>query len=68
MMKQLESAKMDESSDLLFVQVLNFAIPPDYKFKPKRAFIVIAGIALGFLIGMLWAFYDENVKRRVNLA
>jgi uncharacterized protein involved in exopolysaccharide biosynthesis len=61
--KQLESAKMDESSDLLFVQVLNFAVPPDYKFKPRRAFIVIAGIASGLFIGMLWAFYSENVKR-----
>jgi uncharacterized protein involved in exopolysaccharide biosynthesis len=64
MMKQLERAKMDESNDVLFVQVLNFAIPPDYKFKPKRAFIVIAGIASGFFIGMLWAFgknYGEKV-------
>jgi uncharacterized protein involved in exopolysaccharide biosynthesis len=71
MMKQLESAKMDESSDLLFVQVLNFAIPPDYKFKPKRALIVIAGIASGLFIGMLRAFgkhYSENVKRTNNPA
>jgi uncharacterized protein involved in exopolysaccharide biosynthesis len=69
MMKQLESAKMDESSDLLFVQVLNFAVPPDYKFKPKRAFIVIGGIASGFFMGMLWAFgknYSENAKRYID--
>ncbi|MDR1377894.1 MAG: hypothetical protein LBJ36_02425 [Synergistaceae bacterium] len=68
-MKQLESAKMDESSDLLFVQVLNFAVPPDYKFKPKRAFIVIQGIVSGLSLGMLWALgkiYSANVKRYVN--
>jgi uncharacterized protein involved in exopolysaccharide biosynthesis len=71
MMKQLESAKMDESNDVLFVQVLNFAIPPDYKFKPKRALIVIAGIASGFFIGMLWALgknYVENTKRSIDPA
>jgi capsule polysaccharide export protein KpsE/RkpR len=67
-MKQRESAKMDESSDLLFVQVLNFAVPPDYKFKPKRALIVIEGIASGLVIGVLWAFYSENRKRYANPA
>jgi uncharacterized protein involved in exopolysaccharide biosynthesis len=69
MMKQLESAKMDESNDLLFVQVLNYAIPPDYKFKPKRALIVIAGVASGFFIGVLWALgknYAETLKQCIK--
>jgi uncharacterized protein involved in exopolysaccharide biosynthesis len=62
---------MDESNDVLFVQVLNFAIPPDYKFKPKRALIVIGGIASGLFIGILGALgknYGENLKRSINHA
>ncbi|MDR1916168.1 MAG: hypothetical protein LBQ58_06305 [Synergistaceae bacterium] len=65
MLKQFEAAKIDESREAIYVQVIDPATPPDYKFKPKRALIVVFSVLLGLCLGMLWAlcaYYIENVK------
>jgi uncharacterized protein involved in exopolysaccharide biosynthesis len=65
MLKQFEAAKIDESREAIYVQVVDPATPPDYKFKPKRAMIVVFATLLGLCLGMLWAlfaYYIEGVK------
>jgi uncharacterized protein involved in exopolysaccharide biosynthesis len=55
--KQLEAAKIDEAQDAAIIQVVDKAIPPDYKSKPKRALIVVlTGLIVGFCIdlGLSW--------------
>lgn len=65
--KQFEMAKIDEAKDSTLIQVLDVAIEPDRKSKPKRAMIVIlATLAAGF-IGILAAFIREALaKARQN--
>lgn len=62
MLKQFEAAKLDEAKDFSTVQIVDPATPPDYKFKPKRAQIVIIGAALGMLVGLFWAFFADYVQ------
>lgn len=57
--KQYEMAKLDEAKDSAIIQVMDAAIPPDHKSKPKRAQIVIlATLAAGF-VAILFAFIKE---------
>jgi uncharacterized protein involved in exopolysaccharide biosynthesis len=57
--KQYELARVDEAKNASIIQVLDKAIPPDRKAKPKRALIVIlTALAVGFL-AVLWAFIKE---------
>ncbi|MDP1718361.1 MAG: GNVR domain-containing protein, partial [Burkholderiales bacterium] len=65
--QQLEMAKIDEAKDSALIQVMDKAIEPDRKSKPKRALIVIlTALAAGFL-AVLWAFIKEaGQKARQN--
>lgn len=57
--RQYEMAKLDEAKDSAIIQVMDIAIPPDRKSKPKRAMIVIiATLAAGF-VAILFAFIKE---------
>lgn len=61
--QQVGLAKIEEAKDSSVVQVLDKAIEPDRKSKPKRALIVlIATLAAGFL-GILLAFVREALNK-----
>ena len=62
MLRQYENAKLSEASDFSTVQIVDPATPPDWKFKPKRAQIMIIGTMLGFALGVFWAFISENLR------
>lgn len=49
---QLEESRIKETRDTPTVQVLDAAVPPIHKSRPKRAIIVVAG----FLIGVTASF------------
>jgi uncharacterized protein involved in exopolysaccharide biosynthesis len=69
MLKHFEAAKIDESRDTMYVQVIDPATPPDYKFKPKRALIVAFASLLGLCLGMLWTLatnYIESKKEELG--
>lgn len=65
--KQYELAKIDEAKDSAIIQVMDKAIEPDLKSKPKRSLIVLlATLAAGFA-AVLWAFVREALaKARQN--
>ena len=63
MLKQWSAAKLDEAKEALRVQVLDPATPPDYKFKPKRATILLLSAFLGLSLGMLWALGGYAVEK-----
>jgi uncharacterized protein involved in exopolysaccharide biosynthesis len=48
--RQYEAARLDESREGALIQVVDVATPPEYKSKPKRAFIAIAATLCVFLI------------------
>ena len=62
MLKQYENAKLSEANDLSTLQIIDKATPPDYKFKPRRAQIMIIGTVLGFSLGVFLAFVSEHIK------
>jgi len=61
--KQYEMAKLEEAKNFPLVQVLDKAIPPERKSKPKRALIVIMTTLVAFFFAVLWAFISEAMKR-----
>ena len=64
--KQYEAAKLDEARDSAIIQVIDKAIPPEKKVKPKRKqMIIIAGLA-GFLFSVFAAFFMEYIEKSSN--
>ncbi|MBQ9574769.1 MAG: hypothetical protein IJR27_05790, partial [Synergistaceae bacterium] len=62
MLRQYENAKLSEASDLSTLQIIDPATPPDWKYKPKRARIMVIGTILGFALGVFWAFLASHIQ------
>jgi uncharacterized protein involved in exopolysaccharide biosynthesis len=58
--KQYELAKIDEAKDAAVVQVMDRAIEPDRKSKPRWALIVLVSTLLALFVSILWAFVRET--------
>jgi uncharacterized protein involved in exopolysaccharide biosynthesis len=67
-----EQAKIDEKKDTPVVLVLDTAVPPQRKSKPKRTLIVLIFTALAFMFASSWAFlseiYDREKERNAKVA
>jgi tyrosine-protein kinase Etk/Wzc len=60
--KQYEAARLDESREGAVIQVLDVAIAPDYKSKPKKALMaVVATLAAGFAL-LLFVFVRQALR------
>ncbi|MBV5302744.1 MAG: lipopolysaccharide biosynthesis protein [Chlorobium sp.] len=60
--KQFEMAKIDEAKESSVIQVLDKAVVPEQKSKPKRSMtVLLAALATGFL-AILWAFIAEALQ------
>lgn len=60
--KQFELAKLDEAREGAVIQVLDVALPPERKSKPKKALIaVLATLATGFVL-LLFVFVRQAVR------
>jgi tyrosine-protein kinase Etk/Wzc len=60
---QFASAKLDEAKDSPLIQILDKAIPPEKKSKPKRSLIVILATLAAFFMAIIWAFIKEALTR-----
>jgi uncharacterized protein involved in exopolysaccharide biosynthesis len=57
---QLEEARIRETRDTPTVQVLDHAVVPLHKSRPKRALVVLAGFVIGFAGSLTWVLlYDR---------
>ncbi len=61
--KQYEIAKIDEAKEATLIQVLDKAIEPERKSRPKRALIVLITGLLAGILATLIAFMKEAVGR-----
>lgn len=59
--KQAELAKIDEAKDSAMVQVLDPAVIPDKKSKPRRALITLVGMLAAFILMLCWAILNSVV-------
>lgn len=63
MAQQVTSATIDSAKDSPIVQVLDKALVPENKTKPKRASIVLLATISAFFVGILWVFVREASER-----
>ena len=74
-LRQFELARVDESREGAVIQVVDAAMPPERKSKPKKALIaIIAAAATGVLL-LLWVFVrhalmsaEKNVESAKKMA
>lgn len=60
--KQYELARADEAREGNVIQVVDVAVPPNRKSKPKKALIaVLATLATGFVL-LLWVFIRQALR------
>lgn len=60
--KQYEAARLDEAKEGSVIQVLDSAIEPERRFKPKRFLLALAGGLAGLFLACAWAFLAEMYK------
>lgn len=63
MAKQYEIAKVDEARNATVIQVLDRAVPPEKKARPKRALMAVVATFTGFFFAVFAAFFAEFVER-----
>ncbi len=63
LLKQFEVAKLDEARDATVIQVIEQAVPPEKKFKPKRTQMVLIAFVVGLFISIFGAFFLEFIER-----
>jgi len=69
LVSMLEKIRSDEVKSIQSLLVVNKAIPPDKKDKPKRAYIIIGSAIGGLALALLIAFsinYYREIKTRLN--
>ena len=59
LLQRLERARLEEAQNFFHLQIVDYAKPPDFKYKPSRARIIILGTALGFILGSLWLTFSH---------
>lgn len=66
LLKQYESARLDEAKDAPLIQVIDRAIPPEKKAKPKRMQMVTIATLTAFFFSILLAFLIEYKEKALN--
>ncbi len=61
--KQYELAKLNEARDSSSLQVLDEAVVPELKSKPKRSLIVIVATLAAFMLAIFAAFVQEFLSK-----
>jgi uncharacterized protein involved in exopolysaccharide biosynthesis len=61
--REYETARIDEVNDIPVITVVDRAVPPEEKSKPKRHMVVIVALMVGGIVGVLLAVAVEHVDR-----
>lgn len=61
----LESMKLQDATEKVFVEVVDRAIPPDKKSEPSRSMICVVGTMAGGFLSVLLAFVLDAMKKLV---
>ena len=64
--RQFEMAKIDEAKDSAVVQVMDKAVEPDRRSKPRRTQIVLLAALVAGFVAILFAFMREAAERTKN--
>jgi len=61
--QQFYHAKIQEARDTPTIQVLDEAVPPELRTKPKRKLLVLIAGFLTLMLSIFWAFISEYIDR-----
>jgi len=61
--QQYYQAKIQEARDTPTIQVLDEAVPPELRAKPKRKLLVLIGSFLALILSIFWAFTSEYIEQ-----
>jgi uncharacterized protein involved in exopolysaccharide biosynthesis len=61
--REYETARIQEVNDAPVITVVDPAVPPHKKSRPKRALLVLMALALAGLSGLFWALGAEYLVR-----
>lgn len=64
--KQFELAKVDESKEGAFIQVVDFATPPEKKSKPRRMIIAIITTLASAILLLIFTLMRNGVEKNEN--
>lgn len=64
LLTSLEKAKIEEAKEDVSFQVIDYAYPPRYRFKPKRKLIVAVAFTSSLLLGIFLALLIESIDKR----
>ncbi len=62
LLKSYEMAKMEEEKDVVLVQVIDPATPPEKKAKPKRKLMVVVAFTSSLFLSIFLAFIAEYIE------
>ncbi len=60
MAKQVEAARIEASSDGVWLQVLDEAVPPELPIAPKRSICVLIGMIIGMIGAIIRALFSQE--------
>ena len=66
LLKQYEAARLAEAQEAMVVQVVDPAVPPELKYKPKRRLMVAIAGVLGLFLSIFSAFFLEFLHNASN--
>ncbi len=58
--KEYELAKIEEAKSMPTIQILDKAVPPQFKYKPKRRVIVASSFGVGLFAAIFFAFLRDG--------
>jgi len=61
--QQYYQAKIQEAKDTPTVQLLDEAVPPEFKSKPRRMMIVVLSVSVTFFLSIFWAFFEKYLDK-----
>jgi tyrosine-protein kinase Etk/Wzc len=61
--KQYELARFDEAKEAAIIQVLDKAVPPERRARPRRTLIVLISLVAAALLACVAAFVMEAQER-----
>jgi tyrosine-protein kinase Etk/Wzc len=64
LLRQYESAKLDEARSAPLMQVVDYAVVPDTKSGPARTLLTLLAFIVGGLMGAIWVVVREGLRRQ----
>jgi tyrosine-protein kinase Etk/Wzc len=61
---QYEDARIDEARDVVTVESLDVATPPERKARPRRGLMIAAAFIMSLVVGVTYAALQEEEQRR----